>query len=200
MCHGFPGLGYSWRHQMQAVADAGFQAIAPDMLGYGSSPAPADMGEYTHEHVTASLLQILDELGAEEGVFVGQDFGAPAVWQTALRAPERVKGLALLSVPYDPVRLPDRPTELYRKIAEQHFFHVHYFQERGIADTELDASPREFLQRLFFALSGDYRYLDVWQHPSENNGYLDVLPQAPPLPWSWLSDAEFEHYVDVFTR
>jgi len=157
------------------------------------------VGEYSHENVTASLLRILDELGAEQGVFVGQDFGAPAVWQTALRAPERVKGLALLSVPYDPVRLPTRPTELYRAIAEQHFFHVHYFQERGVADAELNSSPREFLRRLFYALSGDYRYLDVWQHSSEGNGYLDVLPEAPPLPWPWLSEQEFEHYVDVFT-
>lgn len=200
MCHGFPGLGYSWRHQMQAIAGAGYHAIAPDMLGYGDSPAPLDPADYTHEHITAGLLQILDDLGAEQGVFVGQDFGAPAVWQTALRAPGRVKGLALLSVPYDPDRLPSRPSELYRTVAEQHFFHVHYFQQPGVADSELNGAPREFLRRLFFALSGDYRYLDIWQFRSEGNGYLDVLPDAPSLPWSWLSEAEFEHYVDVFTR
>jgi len=199
MCHGFPGLGYSWRHQMRAVADAGFRAIAPDMLGYGSSPAPEDATEYTHDRITAGLLGILDELDAEHGVFVGQDFGAPAVWQTALRAPERVKGLALLSVPYDPDRLPSRPTELYAKVAEQHFFHVHYFQQRGVAEAELGAAPRQFLQRLFFALSGDFHYLDVWQYPSEGNGYLDVLPDAPTLPWAWLTEHEFEHYVDAFT-
>ena len=199
MCHGFPGLGYSWRHQLQPIADAGFHAIAPDMLGYGDSPSPADSGAYAHEHVTAGLLRILDDLGAEQGIFVGQDFGAPAVWQTALRAPERVKGLALLSVPYDPDRLPQRPTDLYRSVAAQHFFHVHYFQAPGVADRELDAQPREFLRRLFFALSGGYRYLDIWQHPSDGNGYLDVLPEAPPLPWAWLSEADFEHYVNVFT-
>ena len=200
MCHGFPGLGYSWRHQMQAVADAGFHAIAPDMLGYGESPAPSDPAYYAHEHITASLLGLLDDLGAEQGVFVGQDFGAPAVWQTALRAPDRVKGLALLSVPYDASRLPIRPSIAYESVAREHFFHVHYFQETGIADRELNTHPRQFLQRLFFALSGDFHYLDVWKHSSLGNGYLDVLPEAPALPWSWLTEAEFEHYVETFSR
>ena len=200
LCHGFPGLAFSWRHQLRAIADAGFHAIAPDMQGYGRSPAPADPADYAHEHITAGLLQILDDLGAEQGVFIGQDFGAPAVWQTALRAPERVAGLGLLSVPYDPDLLPLRPSELYASIAREHFLHVHYFQERGPADRELAAAPRAFLQRLFLALSGDYRYLDVWQHRSEGHGYLDVLPAAPPLPWPWLSQAEFDHSVDVFTE
>lgn len=193
-----PGLGYSWRHQLQAVAAAGFRAIAPDMQGYGDSPAPNDPAACTHERITEGLLALLDEIGADQAVFVGQDFGAPAVWQTALRAPERVLGLALLSVPYDPDRLPIRPSEAFRLTAEQHFLHVHYFQQPGVADRELDAAPREFLQRLFYALSGGYHYLDVWQHSSHGNGYLDVLPDAPPLPWAWLSVEEFDHYVDVF--
>ena len=199
-CHGFPGLGYSWRHQLEPVAGAGFRAVAVDMLGYGASPAPHDPREYTHEKITAGLLALLDDLGADEAVFVGQDFGAPAAWQTALRAPERVHGLALLSVPYDPGRLPTRPSEVYRAVAERHFFHVDYFQERGRAEAELDAAPREFLHRLFHALSGAFHYLDIWHHSSAGNGYLDVLPPAPPLPWSWLSTQEFEHYVEVFAR
>jgi pimeloyl-ACP methyl ester carboxylesterase len=198
LCHGFPGLGYSWRHQLRAIADAGFRAVAPDMLGYGGSSAPADPAQYEHARITADLLALLDHFGAEQGVFVGQDFGAPAVWQTALRAPERVLGLALLSVPYDPDRLPVRPSIAFAATAQEHFLHVHYFQEPGVADRELAGASREFLQRLFFALSGDFHYLDVWQHPSEGNGYLDVLPEAPRLPWRWLSTEEFEHYVDVF--
>jgi len=200
LCHGFPGLGYSWRHQLQAVADAGFRAIAPDMLGYGASPAPADPVEYTHERITAGLLDLLDAVDAEQGILVGQDFGAPAAWHTALRAPRRVRGLALLSVPYDPTRLPVRPSTVYEKVAREHFLHIHYFQEPGLAEAELDSRPREFLRRLFYALSGDYHYLDVWRHGSTGNGYLDVLPEAPPLPWPWLSKQEFEHYVQAYAR
>ncbi|MDT4938292.1 MAG: hypothetical protein QOG80_1963 [Pseudonocardiales bacterium] len=200
MCHGFPGLGYSYRHQMQPIADAGFRAVALDMLGYGGSSAPPGPAAYAHDQITEDLLALLDELGAPCAVFVGHDFGAPATWSVALRAPERVAGLVLLSVPYDPVRLPVAPTRVYATAAREHFLHTHYFQAPGVADAELASDPRGFLARLLHALSGGYRYVDVWQHPSEGRGYLDVLPDAPPLPWSWLSGDEFEHYVDVFTR
>jgi pimeloyl-ACP methyl ester carboxylesterase len=200
LCHGFPGLGYSYRHQLRPLADAGWRAVAVDMLGYGHSSAPADPAAYAHDAITADLLALLDHLGGERAVFVGHDFGAPAVWSLALRAPQRVAGLVLLSVPYDPVRLPVPPTQVYARAAEQHFLHTHYFQQLGVADAELNADPRAFLARLFHALSGAFRYVDVWQHGSDGNGYLDVLPQAPPLPWPWLSHAEFEHYVEAFTR
>jgi pimeloyl-ACP methyl ester carboxylesterase len=200
MCHGFPGLGFSFRHQLQAVADAGFRAVAPDMLGYGGSSAPDDPAEYEHARTTEDLLALLDELGAERGVFVGHDFGAPAAWNVALRAPERVAGLVLMSVPYDPVRLPVAPSALYAHSAEGHFLHTHYFQAPGVADRELAADPRRFLANLFFALSAGYRYVDIWTPDSVGKGYLDVLPEAPPLPWPWLSEDEFEHYVEVFTR
>ena len=60
MCHGFPGLGYSWRHQMHAVAEAGFRSVAPDMLGYGGTDAPADPSEYTHRRITDDLVALVD--------------------------------------------------------------------------------------------------------------------------------------------
>jgi len=200
LCHGFPGLGYSYRHQMQPIADVGMRAIALDMLGYGGSSVPAEPIAYAHDAITADLGALLDHLGAERAVFVGHDFGAPAVWAFALRAPERVAGLVLLSVPYDPMRLPVRPSEMYARAAQQHFLHTHYFQEPGVADRELAGAPREFLARLFHALSGAYRYVDIWQQASDGHGYLDVLPEAPPMPWPWLPQREFDHYVDVFTR
>ncbi len=200
MCHGFPGLSFSYRHQMATVAEAGFRAVAPDMLGYGGTTAPCEPAEYSYERITQDLVALLDALGAEKAVFVGHDFGAPAAWNVALRAPERVLGLVLLSVPYDPDRMPVRPSTIYAKMAQKHFLHIHYFQKRGVADGELAGDPRGFLTRLFWALSGGYRYLDIWKHPSEGRGYLDVLPEAPPLPWPWLSERELEHYVSVFTR
>ena len=200
LCHGFPGLGYSYRHQMRALAASGYRAIAPDMPGYGGTDVPRDIDDYTNERVADALIGLLDTLGHERAVFVGHDFGAPVAWTVALRHRARVSGLVLLAVPYAPDRFPLRPSELYASMARKHFLHIHYFQEPGVADRELDADPRGFLQRLFYALSGAYRYLDIWQHPSEGNGYLDVLPEAPPLPWSWLTEDEFDHYVEVFTR
>jgi len=200
MCHGFPGLGYSYRHQMAAVAGAGFRAVAPDMLGYGGSDAPAEPAAYAYDRITADLVGLLDALDAPRGVFVGHDFGAPSAWNVAVRASERTAGLVLLSVPYEPARMPVRPSLAFAEIAKKHFLHFHYFQAPGIADRELGADPRGFLTRLYWALSGGYRYLDIWRHPSQGNGYLDVLPEAPPLPWPWLSVAELEHYVAEFMR
>jgi pimeloyl-ACP methyl ester carboxylesterase len=145
------------------------------------------------------MVGLLDALGIEEAVFAGHDFGAALVWDLPQWAPGRVKALMQLSVPRMPVsRRP--PTEIYARMAEQHFVHVHYFQEQGPADEELGAAPERFLANVFWALSGGYRYLDIWRHPSEGNGYLDVLPEAPPLPWPWLTQDEFAYYVDEFRR
>jgi pimeloyl-ACP methyl ester carboxylesterase len=200
MCHGFPGLGYSFRQQMAAVANAGWRAVAPDMRGYGRTDQPHDPAEYDHAHVATDLLDLLDTLGAPRAVFVGHDFGAPLVWNLAIRAKQRVAGIVALSVPYEPRRPRERPSATFAEIARQHFFHMHYFQQPGIADRELDANPRAFLTRVFWALSGDYHYLDIWRAPSEGNGYLDVLPDAPKLPWPWLGNAELDHYVSEYSR
>src|SRR5262245_38001828 len=126
-CHGFPGLGYSFRHQMAPVAAAGFRAVAPGMHGYGRTDATADPGAYAYDRVAADLVALLDALDAPRAVLVGHDFGAPAAWNVAVRSPDRVAGLVLLSVPYDPTRMPVRPTVAYAEIARRHFLHLHYF-------------------------------------------------------------------------
>lgn len=199
MCHGFPGLGYSWRHQLPALAGAGFRAIAVDMRGYGGTDRPRDPAAYSRTHTVADMVGLLDALGIDDAVFVGHDFGAVLVWDLPQWAPGRVRGLFQLSVPRAETS-PVRPSRVYTSVAARHFFHMHYFQEQGVADEELDADPSGFLQRVFWALSGGYRYTDIFTHPSRGNGYLDVLPQAPELPWPWLSADEFAHYVREFTR
>jgi pimeloyl-ACP methyl ester carboxylesterase len=199
MCHGFPGLWYSWRNQFPALAAAGFRAIAPDMRGYGRSDRPEGPEAYDRRHTVADLVGILDALEIDEAVFAGHDFGASLVWDLPQWAPGRVKALIQLSVPRVPMssRL---PSESYARLATRHFTHMHYFQQAGVADEELGREPERFLANVFWALSGGYRYLDTWAHPSEGNGYLDVLPEAPPLPWSWMSEAEFGYYVTEFRR
>ncbi|MFW0783643.1 alpha/beta hydrolase [Gordonia sp. CPCC 206044] len=199
LCHGFPGLGYSWRHQIPALADAGWHAIAPDMRGYGHSSAPRDAGSYDRATTVADITGLLDALGAQQAVFVGHDFGAQLVWDLARWIPERVAGLVVLSVPLTP-RAPMRPSDINATLAAEHFFHMQYFQEPGVAERELDANAHEFLRRLFWALSDSDRYLSCWEHPSAGNGYLDVLPPAPELPWPWLRVDEFDQYVAEFDR
>lgn len=219
-CHGFPGSWYSWRHQLEAVARAGWRAIAVDQRGYGRSDRPADPALYDADHVMADMTGLLDALGLEKAVFVGHDFGAQQVCNLAVRRAERVAGVVVMSCPYDfdlagrggRGRAPAeaaagrdwaagmRPSEAFAAAARDHFLHLHYFQAIGPAERELGAAPAEFLKRLFWALSWEGRYGDYRLHRSERTGYLDVLPEAPPLPWSWMSRADFDFYVDEFTR
>jgi len=222
LCHGFPGLGYSWRHQMPALAAAGWRAIAPDQRGYGRSDRPPDPSVYDANCVMRDMLGLLDALGERQAVFVGHDFGAQQACNLAVRHPERVAAVVIMSCPYDfdlagrggagskpAVRAADargafavpgvRPSVAFAAVARQHFFHMHYFQGVGPAERELGAQPREFLLRLFHALSGDGRLLDWSKFPSEGTGYLDVLAPAPPLPWRWLTVEEFEHYLREYT-
>ncbi len=221
-CHGFPGLGYSFRHQLPAVADAGFRAVAPDQRGYGRSDRPVEAARYDADCVMQDMLGLLDALNEPEAVFVGHDFGAQQVCNLAVRHPRRVRALVIMSCPYDfdlagrggggsqpasgaaragAFAVPGvRPSAAFAAIARQHFFHMHYFQKIGPPERELGAQPREFLMRLMHALSADGRLLDWSQYPSDGTGYLDVLAPAPPLPWPWLSEAEFEHYVREYTR
>lgn len=199
LCHGFPGLWFSWRHQLDALAAAGYRVIAPDMRGYGRTSVPSDVAAYDRAHTVADMVGLLDALGLEQAVFAGHDFGAHLVWDLPAWVPGRVSALMQLSVPRTP-RLPVQPSVGFRYLASQHFAHVHYFQERGVADRELGENTREFLAKLFHALSGANRYLDCWEFPSEGNGYLDVLPEPPALPWNWLDEDEFGYYVAEFER
>ncbi|KQY54391.1 hydrolase [Nocardioides sp. Root151] len=199
MCHGFPGLAHSWRHQLPVIAATGHRAIAVDMRGYGGTDRPTNPAAYSRTHTVADLVGLLDALAIDDAVFIGHDFGAGLVWDLPQWASGRVRGLFQLSVPRADTS-PMRPSAAYARVATQHFFHMHYFQQPGKADAELDADPAGFLSRVFWALSGGYRYADIFEHTSEGNGYLDVLPTAPRLPWPWLSEEEFGHYVQEFTR
>lgn len=218
MIHGFPGLAYSWRHQMGPLAAAGYRAVAIDSLGYGGSDRPLDPALYTSERMQTYLLAVLDAFATEQAIIVGQDFGAQYAWNMAVRAPERVRAL-VATIPYDydlagramlgsASRLPagappqpdmaspdHRPTERFAAMARAHFVHFHYFQSVGPADRELGDALGDYLHRSLHALSaaGD---LWAWKtRPSEGTGYLDVLPGAPPLPWPWLSETEFAAFV-----
>jgi epoxide hydrolase A/B len=199
LCHGFPGLAHSWRNQLPVLAAAGFRAIAPDMRGYGGSGRPTEPSAYDRAHTAADMAGLLDALGIEDAVFVGHDFGAGLTWDLPQWASGRVRALIQLGLPRFPAS-PVLPSEAFAMLATRHFLHLHYFQEPGIADAELEGDPAEFLSRVYWALSGGARYADIWRHPSEGNGYLDVLPAAPPLPWPWMSKEDFSVYDDTFAQ
>ncbi len=210
-CHGFPGLAFSWRHQLRYFARAGYVAVALDMRGYGDSSAPEDVADYSLDHIRHDLLAVLAHFGRSRAVFVGHDFGAPVVWNMALHEPESVVALVVLSVPYDfdyygrrglaPAQSTMPPTQQFSQVAQEHFLHAHYFQSPGVAERELDANCSRFLSRLFWSLSARGALLGSFASAPGTAGYLDVLPPAGMnLPWSWLSQADFAVYADMFSR
>lgn len=202
-CHGWPGLAFSWRHQLAAVAEAGFMAVALDTRGYGQSDRPGDVADYSYDHQVADMLAVMAAFSAEKMVMVGHDFGANLAWHMALRCPEKLHAVVSVSVPY---QMPlacgtpeQKPSELFAAIASQHFFHMHYFQTLGIAEAEFAGQEDRLLQKLFWALSADGNLLNWENYPMEGTGYLDVLQEpAQQLPWSWMSSEDFRHYLDAF--
>lgn len=102
LCHGFPELWYSWRHQLTALADAGFRAIAPDQRGYGETDAPQPIDAYSIHHLVGDLTGLLDALEIDKAVIVGHDWGGLVVWQMALLAPQRVAGVVGVNTPVLP--------------------------------------------------------------------------------------------------
>lgn len=135
----------------------------------------------------------------KKAVFVGLDFGAFAIYDLAHLYPDNVIAVIGLQNPAAPHNPEVPPLTEYKNMAENHFVHIEYFRPVGLADTALNKSPREFLNKVFYALSGDYHYLDVWEHPP-GTAYLEALPDAPELPWAWLSELEMEVFVKEYSR
>jgi pimeloyl-ACP methyl ester carboxylesterase len=146
--HGFPESWYSWRHQLPALAKAGYRAVAPDLRGYGKSDKPAAVEDYDIRHLAADAVGVLDALGEKTAVLVGHDWGSIIAWNTIMMYPDRFTALVPMSVPYSG-RPPVSPLETMKKAMGDNFFYILYFQEPGAAEAEFDKEPREFLSRIY---------------------------------------------------
>ena len=197
LCHGFPHTWYIWHRQMRALAAAGFRAIAPDMRGMGETEAPSAIDAYGVPEISADLTGLLDYLELERAVFLGLDFGVFAAYDLAFRQPQRLTAVIGLQNPTVPHTPGVPPLEEYAAMGKDHFLHINYFKTPGIADRDLHASTRDFLHRVYYALSGEYDFAEVMSYPPDST-YLDALPAAPPLPWPWLSEAELEVLVKSY--
>lgn len=195
LCHGFPELGYSWRHQLPALAGAGYRAIAPDQRGYGGTDAPGEVEAYDIVELTGDLLALLDALGEERAVFVGHDWGAPVVWTLARLAPERVRAVVAMSVPFTR-RSRRPPTERMRELTGDGFFYMLYFQAVGPADKEFDSDPRRSLLGMFEP-TRPQGFADL--EPGRSGGLFDRLEPPTAAP-AWLGDEELGRYVSEFER
>ena len=144
--HGFPELAYSWRHQLPALAHAGYRAIAPDLRGYGRTTAPPDVADYRMSELIADLHGLLDALELEQATFVGHDWGALVLWQMAMLAPDRIERLVILNIPHYP-RLPVDPISVMRERFGDDFYIVN-FQDSDEADRLFSSDPARFIDHL----------------------------------------------------
>ena len=202
LCHGWPESWYSWRHQLRALAAAGFHAVAPDMRGYGRSDAPAAIEQYTLLHLVGDMVGVLDALGAAQAVIAGHDWGAPVAWHAALLRPDRFRAVIGLSVPWRP-RAAARPTTLMPRSDAAQFYQL-YFQTPGVAEAEFEADPHRTLRALLYSVSGDAPRGggggggEVGMVPL-GGGMLARMIDPPALP-SWLGDADVDFYAGEFAR
>lgn len=199
LLHGFPHFWYAWHRMIPVLAEAGWRVIAPDLRGMGRSDAPGDVDGYAPSEVVADVIAICDDAGAEQVVLVGFDYGAGVAYDTCHLQPGRVRAVVGMQNPFMGALGEIAPLEGAAMMAEKHFLHLHYFAQPGVAEADLAGREREFLTRVFWALSADYHYLDVWQHPPGST-YLEALPEAPPLPWSWLSVEEMDAFEQEYVR
>ncbi|MFZ3565602.1 alpha/beta fold hydrolase [Streptomyces sp. BH097] len=181
LCHGFPELAFSWRHQVLALGAAGYRVLAPDMRGFGGSSRPDDVDAYDTLTVCADLVGLLDAVDADDAVFVGHDWGAQVVWQMALAHPERVRAVVGMSVPVTP-RSPVAPLPVMQRRLGDAFYMV-WFQEPGVADRALARNVRRTL------VTREIWSAEWAERPDE---------KFPPPPW--LSDEELAYYVEEFER
>lgn len=199
LAHGFPELAYSWRHQIPALAEAGYHVLAPDQRGYGGSSRPAAVEDYDIAALTGDLVGLLDTVGARRAAVVGHDWGAVVAWSTPLLHPDRVAAVAGLSVPPVPRPLTP-PTVAFRRLFGDNFFYILYFQQPGVADAEMDADPARAMRRMLGGMGVPVDEQSAVRMISPGpQGFIDRLAEPRRLP-GWLSDSELDHYVEEFRR
>jgi pimeloyl-ACP methyl ester carboxylesterase len=200
MIHGFPESWYSWRHQLLALGQAGYRAMAMDVRGYGRSAAPADIGDYAMTALVGDAIAVIDDLEAPEAVVIGHDWGAPIAWNTALLRPDRVRGVAGLSVPYSG-RGDVRPLTAFRAMAGDDIFYIDYFQEPGLVEAEVETDLAGWLRGFYFTASGEADASAPNMRLVTRGGQLrDRLQQPEPGQMAWMSDDDFAFYLGEFER
>jgi len=197
LLHGFPELAYSWRHQLPALADAGYRAVAPDMRGYGRSSRPEEVSAYGLDDLCGDVVGLLDALAIDKAVVVGHDWGAMVAWGVALRTPGRLHGVVGMSVPFIP-RPTRPPVANFEARNPGVFFYISYFQAPGVADADLGADPRTTVTRILTAWAGGSSEGGVLG-PDDGRGLVERIPEPGALP-TWITQEELDVYVTEFAR
>jgi pimeloyl-ACP methyl ester carboxylesterase len=229
MVHGFPESWYSWRHQLTALANAGYKAVAIDQRGYGQSSKFRDNDAYRIHPLVDDLRKVIDHYGEKKAVVIGHDWGAPVTWTFAWLHPERCRGVVGISVPFADrmlIGLPGNPWGAVRP-AEYHkvvtgpgrVFYQDYFGEQTAVINEIESDLRGWLRSLYYTVSGEgvgelvamaaaagapaMTPLETLRHGPlcmpEGAKLKDAFLSPKTLP-AWFSEADLDFYVAEFER
>ena len=196
LCHGFPESWYSWRHQLPALAAAGYRVVAPDQRGYGRTEAPKEVGAYTQFQLVGDIVGLVQVLGADSAVVAGHDWGAPVAWNAALWRPDLFRAVIGLSVPASD-RQPYPPTAGMKSWVGDSFYYILYFQTPGVAEHELQKDVRRTLRMLLYSASGDAAG-GAGRLP-KTASFLDQMQDPEQLP-AWLTEADLDYFTAQFER
>jgi pimeloyl-ACP methyl ester carboxylesterase len=201
LCHGFPECWYSWRHQMAALAAAGYHVVACDQRGYGQSSAPEPIEAYTLCHLAGDIVGLVSALGETRATIVGHDWGAAVTWTCALLRPDIFHSVCLMSVPFIPFSIgqPKFTDQLRIAFPSTEFYQL-YFQEPGRAEKELEEDVRTTMLKLLYGGSGDAPPEEGFRFVFERGQrFIDahVLPRQLPL---WLTEKDLDYFTREFER
>ncbi|KAH6829053.1 hypothetical protein C2S53_013201 [Perilla frutescens var. hirtella] len=188
--HGFPEIWYSWRHQMIAVAKAGFRAIAPDYRGYGLSDPPARPDEATFSDLIADLLALIDSLNLSKVFLIGKDFGSRIVYLFSLLHPERVCGVITLGVPFSP----PSPPSVVKHHSEGSY--ISRWQERGRAEADFSRFDSRTVVRNIYIL---FSRSEVPTALDRSQEIMDIVDPSTPLP-PWFTDQDLDVYASLYQK
>lgn len=192
LCHGWPEHAFSWRHQVPALAAAGYHVIVPNLRGYGNSSRPAEVAAYDIEHLSGDLVALLDHYGYHNATFVGHDWGASVVWGLALLHPSRVTKIVNLSLPYQ--ERGEIPwIEFLEQLLGSDYYFVHFNRQPGVADTILDQNTARFLRNL-------YRKNEPRRAPEPGMMMINLAQTDTPLGEPLMSDDELAVFVSTFEK
>lgn len=198
LLHGFPECWYTWRHQLAALAEAGYHVVAPDQRGYGQTGSAGEgVEKYTRLHLAGDIVGLLETLGERQTVVVGHDWGAVVAWDLAMMRPDRVRGVVALNFPY----WPRMEGDLAMASPPGGTFYVHYFQQPGQAEAEMEQNVRFFLRKMYYTVSGEApeQVSAAFSVVPTGMRFVDCLSNTDRLP-DWLAERDLDYCVQQFDQ
>ena len=194
--HGFPECWASWRYQLPVLAQSGYYAVAPDLRGYGFTGGPKEADSYRQSLLVDDVMALIQALGYESAILMGHDWGCGLAWQVARQHPDAIEAVIGMSVPYGGPA-PEPPTAAMRKLFEDRFFYMLYFQQPALPEQELEADVAHSLRCIFHGLSAE-GIADFNAKP-DDTGFLQSMPVPDTQP-RWMREEDLAYYVERFER